>query len=238
MRVSGAPVVRRLDRIAPDPHTAHARAQRFPAYVAHELRGEIAVVRTLAEVALADPDADASTLREMGECIVVACERQERLLTALLTLARSTCGSLLREPVELASTAAGVLSARECHGLSTTTTLEPAPTTGDPQLLECLVANLIANAVHHNLPGGRFDIVTYRDAGRAVFAIENTGPVIPAAELSRLFQPFQRLGPSADGAGLGLAIVQAIAGAHDATVTARALRGGGLGIAVAFPVLD
>ena len=66
--------------------------------------------------------------------------------------------------------------------------------------------------------------------------------MIPTGELSRLFQPFQRLaahvGPSADGLGLGLAIVQEIATAHDATVTARARTGGGLGINVAFPALD
>ena len=59
---------------------------------------------------------------------------------------------------------------------------------------------------------------------------------------TRLFQPFQRLSnhacPCDDGAVLGLAIVQAIADAHDATVTARPRTGGGLAIDVAFPALD
>ena len=63
--------------------------------------------------------------------------------------------------------------------------------------------------------------------------------MIPARELTRLFQPFQRLssyaGPSADGVGLGLAIVRAIADAHDAAVTAQARTGGGLGIELGFP---
>lgn len=75
-----------------------------------------------------------------------------------------------------------------------------------------------------------------------MFAIANTGPVIPASELTRLFQPFQRLtsktAPAADGFGLGLAIVQAIANAHDATLNAQARIGGGLEIHVAFPTLD
>ena len=87
-----------------------------------------------------------------------------------------------------------------------------------------------------------FDVATYAVAGRAIFTIANTGPRIPAGELTRLFQPFQRLSahprPPADGVGLGLAIVQAIANAHDATLTARPRTGGGLRIDVAFAALD
>ena len=63
--------------------------------------------------------------------------------------------------------------------------------------------------------------------------------MIPPGELPRLFRPFQRLAPQArdtpGGVGLGLAIVQAIADAHRATVTARARAGGGLVIRVSFP---
>jgi signal transduction histidine kinase len=211
----------------------------FVAYAAHELRGEISVQLTLAQATLADPHADAAALRQMGEGIVAACWRQERLLEALLTLSRSEYGRLRREPVDLAATAAEVLRAHDHHGLITTTALEPARTTGDPRLIERLVANLVANAISHNIPGGRLDVATRTAAGRATFTIANTGSVIPADELTRLFEPFQRLsdhpGPSDDGFGLGLAIVRAIAGAHDATVTAHARPGGGLRIDIDFP---
>jgi signal transduction histidine kinase len=217
------------------------REQRFLAYAAHELRGSITLQRTLAEVALADPGADTAALREMGARVVAACERQERLLDALLSLSRSGCRRPQREPVDLAATSAEVLREHDHHGLRSTATLELARTTGDPQLVERLVANLVANAVRHNIPGGRLDVLTYTAAGRAVFTIANTGPPIPAGELSRLFQPFQRIrsraGHAPDGVGLGLAIVQAIADAHDATVTARTRTGGGLAIDVAFPAL-
>jgi len=227
--------------VAP-PSVAVEAQQWFLAYAAHELRGEIALQRTLAEVTLADSNADRSALREMGERVVAACERQERLLAALLTLARSECRRLRHEPVDLAATAAEVLRAHDRHGLRSTAAPEPARTTGDPQLVERLVANLVANAVRHNVPGGRFDVATYTAKGRAIFTIENTGPLIPAGELTRLFQPFQRLrahpGPAADGVGLGLAIVQAIANAHDATLAAQPRTGGGLRIDVAFPALD
>jgi len=178
----------------------------------------------------------------MGERVAAACERQERLLEALLTLARSEHGRLRREPVDLAATAAEVLRSHDHRGLRRTTAFELARTTGDAQLVGRLVANLVANAVRHNIPGGRLDIGTYTAAGRAIFTIANTGPLILARELTRLFQPFQRLGchagRAADGVGLGLAIVQSIANAHDATVTARARSGGGLAIDVAFPALD
>jgi signal transduction histidine kinase len=100
------------------------------------------------------------------------------------------------------------------------------------------VANLVVNAVRHNVPSGRIEVATYAAAGRAAFTVANTGPVLPTGELTRLFQPFQRLRShprSADGVGLGLAIVQAIANAHDATVTAQARSGGGLEIDIDFP---
>jgi signal transduction histidine kinase len=213
--------------------------QRFLAYAAHELRGEITVQLAVAEAALADPNAGTAALREMGEAVAAACQRQVRLLEALLTLARSEYGRLRREPIDLAETAAEVLRAHDHRGVTSTATLEPARATGDPQLIERLVANLVTNAVHHNTPGGGFEIVTSTAGSRAVFTITNTGPVIPAGEVARLFQPFQRLaGRSANGVGLGLAIVQAIANAHDATVSAQALIGGGLEIDVAFPASD
>jgi signal transduction histidine kinase len=76
--------------------------------------------------------------------------------------------------------------------------------------------------------------------------VTNTGPVIPPAEIDRLFQPFQRFGNERvrhglggardDGHGLGLAIVRAIAAAHDADLTASPRPEGGLDITVSFPL--
>jgi signal transduction histidine kinase len=103
------------------------------------------------------------------------------------------------------------------------------------------VANLVGNALRHNVPGGWAEIETGTAAGRAVVRVANTGPVIPPAELDRLFQPFQRLGDErvrpqrGDGLGLGLAIVRAIAVAHGAELTARPRPEGGLDITVSFP---
>jgi signal transduction histidine kinase len=117
--------------------------------------------------------------------------------------------------------------------------LEPAWTIGDPALFERLASNLVSNAIRHNIAGGRIEVATRATPSCAHLTVSNTGPLVPVAELERLFEPFRRFNPdpqsSGDGVGLGLAIVRAIADAHDATVTARARTGGGLGIDVAFP---
>jgi signal transduction histidine kinase len=76
---------------------------------------------------------------------------------------------------------------------------------------------------------------------RAVLSVTNTGAIIPASEIDRLFQPFQRLDSrrthQRNGHGLGLSIVRAIAAAHHATIAARPLPAGGLSLTVTFPPL-
>lgn len=205
---------------------------QFLAYAAHELRTPLATQRALLELALADADADVATWREIGEDVLCACKQQERLLETCLTLARDSLQR--REPVDLASIADTTLRAQGRCSLTTVAALEPARTSGDPSLVERLVVNLVSNAVRHNVPGGRVEVATRTASGRAVFSVANTGPLVPAAAITRLFQPFH----SADGVGLGLTIVQSVADAHDATVTASARSGGGLGIDVSFPALD
>jgi len=212
--------------------------ERFAACVAHELRTPLATQRALLELALADPDADVAAWRETGEGVLRACRQQERLLEACLTLARSRCGTQRREPVDLAAIAAEALRAHDLSGLECVVVLARVQTTGDPDLLERLAANLVSNAIRHNIVGGRIEVATRAEPGRAVLSVGNTGPRIPAGELRRLFQPFQRFASrptdAAEGVGLGLAIVQAIAGAHSASVGARARADGGLEIDVSF----
>jgi signal transduction histidine kinase len=214
-------------------------AQRqFVANASHELRTPLTLERTLIEVALADPNATEATLRETARKVLRAGEQQERLIEALLTLSRSQRGLDRHEHVDLAAIAADVLPTVNHDGLTITTTLQPAGTSGDPRLLERLVANLVGNAVHHNVPNGRVDVATSTTAGRAVLTVANTGPAIPPGEVARLFEPFRRLDPdrtaNTNGVGLGLSIVDAIATAHRASLTALAQPEGGLAVEVSF----
>jgi signal transduction histidine kinase len=218
-------------------------AQRqFVANASHELRTPLTLERALVEVALADPDPSVESLRQMGEQVLAAGEQQERLIEALLTLSRSQRGLDRHERVDLTAAADQALHTLENSDLTVSTTLEPASTSGDPRLVERLVANLVANAVRHNTPGGRIEITTETREGRALFTIDNTGPVIPPGDLNRLFEPFQRLDAertdASTGVGLGLSIVRAVAAAHRATIVARARSEGGLHVEVGFPALE
>jgi signal transduction histidine kinase len=219
-------------------------AQRqFVANAAHELRTPLTRAQTLAEVALADQGATVDSLRASHGRVLAAGRQQERLIEALLTLARSERGLDEREPFDLATIVASVLDNRqpqaEERGLYVHATLERAETLGDPPLAERLVANLVDNAIRYNQTHGHVDVTTTARAGQAVLSVANSGPPIPAEEVERLFRPFQRLGAErtdkSDGLGLGLSIVHAIATAHQATLTARAQPTGGLEIEVGFP---
>jgi signal transduction histidine kinase len=219
-------------------------AQRqFVANASHELRTPLARARTLAEVAVSDPEASVDSLRASHQRVLAAGEQQERLIEALLTLARSERGLDEHEAFDLATVTATILHARrheaKRRGLSLQATLEAAATSGDPRLAERLVANLLDNALRHNRRGGRVDVVTATRNGQALLSVSNSGPVVPLDEVDRLFQPFQRLGADrtdhSDGIGLGLSIVAAIATAHAATLTTRAQPAGGLDIEVGFP---
>ena len=214
-------------------------AQRqFVANASHELRTPLTLERTLLELALSDPNASIDSYRHTCEQLLAVGEHQEHLIEALLTLSRSQRGLGSHELVDLAAIAATAAAAADHDGLAFETSLEPARTTGDSRLVERLVANLVSNAIRHNVPGGRVELATESRDGRALLTVANTGPRIPEGDVERLFQPFQRLDAArtadASGLGLGLSIVKAVADAHDATVTAAPLADGGLQVVVDF----
>jgi signal transduction histidine kinase len=227
--------------------TSFTAQRQFVANASHELRTPLARARTVAEVALDDPAATADTLRLSHQRVLAAGEQQERLIEALLTLARSERGLDEREPFDLASLTADLLETRahdaERSGVSLHAALDPAVTFGNPALAERLVVNLVDNALRYNVPRGRVDVGTAtNDAGQAVLTVANSGPRISPEDVSRLSQPFQRLGADrtdrSDGVGLGLSIVAAIASAHEAVLDVKARPEGGLAIAVSFPAPD
>jgi signal transduction histidine kinase len=235
----------------------HAQRQ-FVANASHELRTPLARSRTLLEVALRSPDASVASLRAACERALAAGAEQERLIEALLVLARGQRGLARRDPLDLAAITRDVLAARgaeiAARGLTMEVTLAPALLAGDPALAERAVANLIDNALRHNVPAGTVRVEAGSDEdGRAMLSVANTGPEIPPDAVQRLVLPFQRGGfagsprtrprsgtgdSDASGLGLGLSIVHAIAAAHDAdfSLVAR-LTGGGLVARLTFPLV-
>lgn len=217
---------------------AFTAQKHFVANASHELRTPLTLQRALLEVALADPDADASALREACERAIAAGEANERLIESLLTLATSERGLDARQSVDLACLARQVLVERrleaETRGVSLDVSLRPAMTLGSPQLLERLIANLVDNALRHNFAGGRAWARTETRSGRTILTVKNTGPLVPGEETEHLFEPFERLDGDAGGLGLGLSIVRAVATAHGAELSCRALDEGGLEVEVGF----
>jgi signal transduction histidine kinase len=218
--------------------------RRFVANASHELRTPLARQRAIIQVALADPAATASSLRAAHERVLASGAEEERLIEALLTLARGQAGPEHREPLDLATLTGEVLASRrsDAHArqLEIRSELSQSVTSGDPRLVERLVVNLVDNAIRHNLDGGFVEISTATQAGQAVLRVANTGPRVPEAEIDRLFQPFQRMAPERTrhgdgGTGLGLSIVRAIAEAHGAAIAARPRPEGGLEVQVSFP---
>jgi signal transduction histidine kinase len=216
--------------------------RHFVANASHELRTPLAAERTVLQVALADPGASTESLRAACLQLLELGQQQERLIHSLLTLASSQRGLRNREPFDLAEVTARVVTGRRQEaaalGVRIETSLAPAIVTGDLSLTESLVANLVDNAVRHNVAGGQVQVSTATQAGLPCFSISNSGPVIPPGEVDRLFEPFRQLDGErtrhGGGHGLGLAIVSAVASAHDASLSARARPDGGLDITVTF----
>ena len=218
--------------------------RRFVANASHELRTPLTLERTLLQVALADPDASAQTLRATCEELLAAGRDQERLIEALLTLASSERGLERHERTDIGALVARVLERSlpelEQHQITLDSQLEPAVSEGDPALIERLISNLLDNAVRHNIDGGHVEISTRQRGDRALLRVENSGQMIAPDEIETMFEPFRRLGPARTGPdsgqhGLGLSIVRAIAEAHHAEIETQPRAGGGLTITVAFP---
>jgi signal transduction histidine kinase len=221
---------------------AFTSQKRFVANAAHELRTPLTAMRTAIEVTLSKPTRTPDQLEAMAARVKRSVEQAEATVEALLTLATSELGPTTQEAVDLATAAEDALDAAQApidqRHIKVDAALEPALARGDRVLLERMIANLIENAVRHNNPGGWIGIRTIQQADSAVFEIANTGPSIPPEQIPTLFEPFararQRLN-SSDSVGLGLSIAQAIARAHDATITARPRSGGGLDMSVTIP---
>jgi signal transduction histidine kinase len=233
-----------LVRKSTDPlERSMAYTRRFMADAAHELRTPVAVLRTMADVALQaarTPESYASTLRGMGS----EARRLGRVVDDLLMLARADAGerAVAHERFFLDDVAIdAALSVRPLAQAAAVTLLvdefEETPVVGDATLVRELIVVLLDNAVKFTPPGGSVR-VRVQPEPQPTLDVEDTGAGIPAEQLPLVFERFYR-GDAArgrsGGAGLGLSIAQWVATAHGARVTLTPGSAGGTRATVVFP---
>jgi signal transduction histidine kinase len=218
--------------------------RRFVANASHELRTPLTVDRTMIQVALANPDLTLDSLRAVCVELLDTGREQERLIEALLILARSQRGLDQWESVDLAAVTREVLLARESYAaereILVDGSLSDVTVPGDARLLIQLVSNLVDNALRHNIDGGSVKVTLVVDGSEAALAVSNTGTLVEPDQVSRLLQPFQRGTPdrttNPNGLGLGLSIIADIALAHGARLDVLSRIQGGLTVTVNFPL--
>jgi len=219
--------------------------RRFVANASHELRTPLTTMRATLDVAVAKPDPPPPTIALAGR-LRTELDLVDRLLEGLLVLARAQHGALPEPgPVALGDLASQALTARAGAIAHRNLTVEAGGlqgagwTQGSPTLLARLVENLIDNAITHNEDGGWIRVAATTEDALARLRVETGGALLDQDHVDRLGRPFQRLGAdrtgSETGAGLGLSIVAAIAGAHGGRLDLRARPEGGLRVTVALP---
>jgi signal transduction histidine kinase len=218
---------------------AFAAQRRFVANASHELRTPLTVMRTAIEVALAKPARTTQQLEDMAVRVRRHIDRAENMIEALLVLAISDQGLGSRELLDLSAVAEDALELAAPGiarlGLRVEAELAPAETTGDQQLIERMIWNLVDNAVRHNEPGGWIRVITGTYGPGASLTIANSGTKVPADAVPTLVEPFRRIESGGGGVGLGLSIAQSVSTAHGAELDVRSQPGGGLRISITLP---
>ncbi|GAA1914101.1 ATP-binding protein [Arthrobacter gandavensis] len=220
-------------------------SQRFAQNASHELRTPLATTRAMLDVALAAPQSPEQ--QKLQERLRIMNERSIDIVSALLDLASIESSTVEPQAVDLATVGREVLASCEAEAagrnIGVESRFDPSVVTGDPVLLHQLVANLIHNAIRHNIDGGFLTIGTRKDrVGAAVIEVTNSGPVLDTRTVAELTEPFRRgsgrtahsvSGPR--GHGLGLSIVQAIVERHHGTLALEPRAEGGLKVKVVIP---
>jgi two-component system sensor histidine kinase VanS len=218
-----------------------AEQQRFAANASHELRTPLAITQTLLDVARNDPNRGND---ELVDRLHFVNARAIDLTEALLLLSRADQRSFIREPVDVSLIAEEatetLLPLAEKRGVSIETSGDMTPTIGSHPLLLQMTTNLVHNAIVHNLPEhGTVWVTTTVHPETVVLTVENTGQPLNRQLVSTLAEPFQRgtqrMRADHAGVGLGLAIVNSIAQAHDGGLALTPRAAGGLCVTVRLP---
>lgn len=225
---------------------AWERQQQFVADASHELRTPLAVMGANAEMLLRHPDHTIEQESHVIAPILKEIRRLSKLVTQLLTLARSDSNQLELHRVPLLLNEQWAESAEtfrplcEMKSISLETDLQaPLPFHGDEERLRQLLVILLDNAVKHTPSGGTISVACCRTGSLIRCTVSDTGKGIPPQDLPRIFDRFFR-GDEArsrtdGGTGLGLTIAQWIAEKHGGTILASSELGQGTVMTIQFP---
>ncbi len=221
------------------------RQARFTADAAHELRTPLSVLLTHTQNALAVGCASEEHREAFAAC-QRAAQRMRSLIESLLWLARLDSGaqSLRIVRFDLSVRVADCLELlrplAEKRGITIRADLAPAECLGDPGQIDQVVANLLTNAIDHNVENGEVRVATEAGPRGATLRVADSGPGIAAAHLPRIFDRFFRADESrsrsSGGVGLGLAIAKAITEAHGGSVLVESEPGRGATFTAVFPI--
>jgi len=225
--------------------TAVNRIKQFTADASHDLRGPISFTRTVAEVAMRNPNADPQSRQAFAD-IVDESARAAVLLENLLTLARADAdrGGAVLAPVNLADVVeeacemARPIAGERRHTLSLSLGADRLVTVlGDLANLRRLLWILLDNALKYTPSPGQIDVSLTTTAAEATVVVRDNGIGIPESALPRIFDRFYRADPSrsqVEGSGLGLAIARWIAEMHRATLSVSSMEHAGTAFSVVF----
>jgi two-component system OmpR family sensor kinase len=243
----GRALNRMLDRLETafrEREASERRLRTFLADASHELRTPLVSMRGYAELFRMGAAREPADVDKAMRRIEEESTRMAALLDDMLTLARlDEVAAVAHADVDLAALARDAVDdarARAPDRPIGAAADGPVIVRGDADRLRQVLANLVGNALVHTPPGTAVEVAVTSDGSEARLEVRDHGPGLPPdVEPGALFERFWRAeggrerGPG--GAGLGLAIVAAIAQAHGGRVTAANARGGGASFVVALP---
>jgi two-component system, OmpR family, sensor histidine kinase KdpD len=214
------------------------------AAVSHDLRTPLASAKA-AITSLRSHDVQWSA-EDHGELLATADESLDKLtglVENLLDMSRLQAGamSVFPRPADLGEVIARSLDDLGPAGRTVVVEI-PADLPEvlvDPGILERVISNLVANALHY-CPAGWPPLLTASSLGERVeLRVIDRGPGIPREQAGRMFVPFQRLGDTDNttGIGLGLALSKGLTEAMDGSLVPEETPGGGLTMLLSLPTV-